>query len=253
LTTAGIEVKNNSGIVQITQDFYNFQLLATGSLTTAHDAAFSASSVESASVTVTGANPLCAFSCSALVTLGRVSNSGSSFTFYFLTPGSTHQTINYWIFDSANQVTVSDTFGLAIYRADASLAFHSSSKSMRVVDFYALSLPATTSSINDQEDISSWGPHTSTYTAGRTYAVVQSIMFRRTEKYNSIASYGPLAPGHKWMENSNMRGGASVSTNTVTFDINLLEQFHTDELNATAETYTQWGSLKWLVVDVTNY
>lgn len=152
---AGLQVFNDTGIVQIDQDWLNFALVEKGSVSLDTSLGGGWGNAYYGEFTRSGLiNPVVAFRANGDQAVSILNSvvSGANRTFRFVGLGG--ETVTWYLFDSVDVTGVTDNYGLEVFRADGARAFHSSVPCMRVAGQAtgaSLSLPA-----------------------GRDYAVVQS-------------------------------------------------------------------------------
>lgn len=250
MTTAGLQILNDSFTFQVDQTYKNQALVSKTSPTMTSASTFNPPNGYGCSVTITAVHPIVAFACSAPCCLYSASHSGSSFTFNFYAqdPGTGTPTITVYIFDDVDQATITDNFGLEVFDASGNRVFHSSQQPLRIVDGQAFADPddSTLPMIDP-------GPTSFTYTSGHSYAVIPSSAYVRNETYLSDTSYGSLPPGKSWYEDRQYKDGASVASNVVTLDVMTVTISHHSAGPADATTESAHGQLQWLIIDVTNY
>jgi hypothetical protein len=224
MPTAGLEIRNDSGYLLITQDYSSFQLKQKGSGTLT-STTFGAGTVGTASFTVTGLRyPVLAVSV-AYPNAFRVAtknNGGGSFTFYIYSAGaSTGTAYSYWLFDSADLASTSDRFGLEVFNASGQRVYHSSLGSMRIGGL-----------IN--------GSGVLNLTSGRTYAVAFSGFH---QQFQSIY-FAPLT-----YSNLNTFSAATINGPQVNLGTDVYESYVT----STQQAQTDIGTASIVVLDVTGY
>lgn len=251
----GFKCYSDGGTVQISEDYLCYAMTAKGSLTLTLDPTPHPNPVYQGSVTVTGTAPIIAIRAEQPCCVVGISNSGSTWTFN-LRGGVVTTPVDYYVFDeAANAPESSDNFGLKVWRADGSLAFHSSTKVLRAVDFIDLPEPSDGWDGDPIQDADAMVART--YEPGRLYAIIQVSACFAFEKYNSPLDHGPLPggfPPQKWMD---MRGWQSASFidngPNAYVGLSKFEDWYDWFISVEPQTRTRWGSLGFLVVDVTNY
>lgn len=232
----GAVVYNAAGTVQADSRWPNWVLRGKGSVAMTTDAGWTVGGILSATVTITADTPLLAFSCSANVCLLRATNSGTSYTYYFVNYGSpTGLTLYWWLFDKASSVPLTEDYGACFWDASGVMTWSSEQKPLRMVGVLT--------------DLTSPG----TYASERTYAVVQSNLFFHEQTKDEGLSYGPIAPGHKWATYRKVTGSARISSNVVTVEKQELESYGVDVLNSFVDVETTDGEVLYIAVDVTHY
>lgn len=134
----GIQVFGDSGYAQIDQDYSNFGLLASGSVSVAAPGdMYTSSTFTTISFPDTGVRPLIFVRSpanGAFVQLRELGNTFARFGlvtsngYYFYTSG----VLEYQIYAPVNHILSNDSYGMAIYRPDGQLSFHSGMNSMRI-------------------------------------------------------------------------------------------------------------------------
>lgn len=135
---AGIEVRNDAGVLQIDETYINFTLVSQGTATTSTfyytGGGSPGASVYYADVTVTGrTSPMLAIRSSAAVYIERISISGGSWTWRVLAASGV--SFDWFCFDLTPAGSL-DTFGLEVFNASGVRVFHSSQKPMRIAGEY---------------------------------------------------------------------------------------------------------------------
>lgn len=131
---AGLQVFNNSGIVQIDQDWLNFALVEKGSVGLNSALGGGWGSAYYGEFTRAGLiNPVVAFRANSdqRVSILNTLVSGSNRTFRFVGRGG--ETVTWYLFDSVDVSGISSGAGFEVYRGDGVRAFHSDVPPMRVV------------------------------------------------------------------------------------------------------------------------
>jgi hypothetical protein len=229
----GFEVTNTFGTYQVTQDYTCFGLRSKGSVTLTLDPATHPQPMYIGSVTIDGVNPVIAIQSPQFVSINRVANSGISWTFYFASRVSAGFTLNYFLFDKASEVPAPGSHGIAVYRADGSMAWHSDMKPLRLVAVQTTDGAAVS------------------FTAGRQYAVVQgSFQFR--ESLTDFTGTGNPG-GTKWMRLRLYQSSSKVVSNVVSTGAVNFETTTDYFDNSTAQYDDTYGQFMFWVVDVTNY
>lgn len=138
--TAGFQVFNNGGVLQIDENYVNLGLIATGQVTPSaptpdgHIAAF-----RMVEVGATGVAPIIAVRANYAVALGDVRQSGSTWTFRLCVNTTTDwdgTPLTYYIFDQVP--AVAHGVGLQVFRADGVCTFDSSYKYFNPVGAFTL-------------------------------------------------------------------------------------------------------------------
>lgn len=144
----GLFFKNDSGSIQIDENYKNVAFKSKSTLTLNGSGA--------GNFTISGTSPVIAYRSSSGVVLVHATSSGSDWTFYFRGPASA--SITYYVFDEPS----SDDSGapFVVYNASGEPTFNSNERYMRVVDFVETTVDGTSYS------------QTETYPSGKTYAVV---------------------------------------------------------------------------------
>lgn len=269
--TAGLQVFNDWGTVQLDQDYISFSMSAKGTLAMTGDPANHPQPMTVGQITVTGQNPIIAFlppppsaNGGAVHLLGR-SQSGSQFTFYFSCLGQQAFGLEYWVFDDAVMgMGAGESFGLQVYRADGSLAFDSGTKPLRIVGVVDLEPSATEPS--GQIVVPS----------GRKYAAVQgSMAIAFSHTFHSWRTGGggsgpPLeipddpgggGPGNppsdadgQWMTDRSFHSTASTGFDgSLDCGMTKFEEFVGLHGLSETDSSTVYGDLMFWAVDVTNY
>lgn len=259
---AGFEVINDGGHLQITEAYMSFGLLSKGTVSMTLDAAYTASPVRTGSLTIAATNPICAIgTSSAYVSVYRTSYSAGNWTFYFRCAATSNFSLNYWLFDNSNVVmsTITDNFGVQVFRSDGTTAFHSSMKPLKVVDITTVTIPQSntvTSSVPTYEGVY---VSTKTLTAGRTYATVFGSMCTGYEKINvGFTKYGTpppaggFGPGNHWNDINYYDSATKVTSNTIEVGFYPFSKTY-DYDNGLVDVQFAFGALQFWTLDVTNY
>lgn len=152
--SAGLEIYNQAGVLQISQDNKNFHLRQKGSV--ACNTAWTSGGLTKYTATITyagGTAPMIAIATDDGTALGRAcvyeqTLSGSTWTFKVVCLNA-GQVVDYWIFDAGIAPAV--TVGLEVFNAAGELAYHTELGPLRIA-----------------------GAVGDTLAAGRDYAVIQS-------------------------------------------------------------------------------
>lgn len=135
---AGIEVRNDAGVLQIDETYINFTLVSQGSGTVSTfyytGGGSPGASVYYTDVTVTGrSSPMLAIRSASAMYVERISISGGSWTWRILSANGA--TFDWFCFDLTPAGSL-DTFGLEVFNASGVRVFHSSQKPMRIAGEY---------------------------------------------------------------------------------------------------------------------
>lgn len=253
--TVGIQVFNDTGTIQIDDNYSCFGVSDAGTCTLVTDSAPHPQPVSIGTVTVDGICPVIALRAGVPTCVVGVTNSGSSWTFHLRAFGSGPIFVPYYIFDTAGEAReTTDVIGMAIYRADGELAFHTAMPMMRIIDFNNMAEPPAgwTGTTVDE----SLYQETHGYVSGRNYGVIQSTFFFRQEMYNSpehedIA--GPPDPGWKWMTSKSYQSASWVSGGDVNIGLFVFETFIGQQPVSSVESATDDGDLCFMMVDITEF
>jgi hypothetical protein len=229
---AGIQIFNDSGVLQIDETYINYVLISKGTATTNQSSpnySWSSRPVYYVEITATGRTaPMIALKASQGAEVFVVNGSVSSGTWKWrIVGGANNVSFDYYIFDVAPVST--DTFGVAIYNAAGDPVFHSSQKPLRVGGVFESEgtiLPYGTSF--NQSD----------FGAGRTWAGVQ---LASGNGENEIEEGDDTR--YAWWEgvftHANGLGVGGIYTRLVS--------------GSGDGVVSPWNLSKWLAVDVTNY
>jgi hypothetical protein len=232
--TAGIQIVNENSVIQIDQDYKNLVMVAKGSVTT------TGALPTTADISVTANNPVIAFVSSVPVCVTRMQSSGTSWIYRVATFGAA-ATVDYYVFDTPELVTVSDTFGIEVRKADGSLAWHSSMKTLKVVAFLEVPVP----NVNDNDA----GSDSVSLPGGKTYAIVPANQIFKSFTDLSIVQDPFLPPGYHNYDNWTYFSCVQSST----LELTTREISHTTFEDNVDPVNSQWGQAVALVIDVTYY
>ncbi len=231
----GLKIYNDSGIKQIDENFKNFVLVKAGSVTCSTSQSSGGVTKYYASISLTNAvNPLIALKCSDSYGICPyfASISGTTWTFIIFTRNS-GVTVNYWIFDEIASVT--ETAGLTIFKADGSVAYHSSKYPLRIVGGLGA------------------------YTSGRSYAVIQNDPgFFNINTDNGIVPTREKIPGDPpWEEERYYQYHAYLRTSVVSDNVTSTNTFTWENYETQGYDFHQYpfdyNNTQFLTVDVTNF
>ena len=224
MTTAGLQVNNDSNQVLIDENNKNYQLKTSGSGTCSTSQTSGGKTRYYTSITITSVTaPLFAIgntSGSAAVSLYFIGVSGSDWTFTVMS-ATNGATFDYWVFDVATSSP--ENFGLEVYTAAGALAFHSGLKPLRIVDILTEA---------DGGD---------TYTSGRSYAVIQNQSGWRWTKIDFLTGTQYTA----FLSAFSVTSGNVVSVGAMLYENFLMAGVHVDDSYTGEDT-------QFIVVDVTN-
>ncbi|TDJ77236.1 hypothetical protein E2H86_08625 [Pseudomonas putida] len=129
MAEAGLQVFNNSNILQIDSKYRNYSFYTKGTLVTSAAGGLGGQG----SVTITGRTyPVIAFrSTSGMVGIHSVTRSGTSYTVLFQGNSRT-AALEYWVFDVPPTSSIAGA-GLEVYTETGALAFSSAFKYMNVI------------------------------------------------------------------------------------------------------------------------
>lgn len=171
--TYGAEFLNEDYVLQINDNFFNYYVLQSGSQATS---AISGAGSGVAALTyctswlvvsVTGINPIIAFSCPNEAFLYSVTQSGSLFTFYIATFSPIGTNTKYYVYDTV-PAAITAGYGMEVYNSSGQVTYSSSRKYFRAVETIQGNF------LWSPFGGSPWNNSTYTYPAGRDYAVIQS-------------------------------------------------------------------------------
>jgi hypothetical protein len=161
--TAGFQVFNSSGVLQIDENYANLALISQGQVTPNTPVPGSIyTEIQMAEVTVTGHSPIIAVRANYGVTLSRVTPNGSSWTFRLcVNKFISYQNgsyvdfdgtpISYYVFDIV-QSPVAHGVGLQVFRGDGVCTFDSNYKYFLPVIAYTLPAPPAYEEANAVRD-----------------------------------------------------------------------------------------------------
>lgn len=259
---AGLQVFNDSGTIQVDQDYISFSMSAKGTLSMARDPDLHPQFMAIGQVTVAGANPIIAFlpPTGGLIGVNLLSRRqvGNQFTFYFRAKTGGSFNLDYWIFDSAGYgVGGGQNFGLQIFKADGTIAFDSGTKPIRIAG--VIDLVATNSAASGSVAIP----------AGKTYAIVQgsfALGFTQTfdgwqtdqEGQIELPQEGqpdPPSPNviGQYMDCRSNHSAASRDATNIYGGMSEFEQFRATGGIGEPDLDVVYGDLMFWAVDVTNY
>lgn len=167
--TAGLQVRNNAGVLQVDETYVNYVLVASGTSSGATlwyaGGGSNPPAVYYTDITVTGRTaPMIAIRAGFGVVVLRATVSGGTWTWRILRNGTSN--FDWFVFDLAS-VESAATFGLEVFNASAQRVYHSSQKPLRVAGEFGYG-------DGDGFAIDSVPP---VYlTAGRSYAIVHLSM-----------------------------------------------------------------------------
>jgi hypothetical protein len=222
----GIQVKNDSSIFQIDENYKNFQLTNASSGTTSNNYNDGSYNYYYYDYTITNAvNPIIALYCAnRYVVVIAITKSGATWTFR-IASGFNDASINIYIFDVTT--TSPHNYGLQIFNSAAELVYHSGNKPFRIVDYI-------------QVDVSN--PHT--YTSGRTYAT--AFLYPGFQQDGYV-----VEKGHK-VEFTYYGGAKNNSPHVIDFT-NAAIQLSTIHTYGFDPVFTYYQPGLALVIDITNF
>lgn len=230
---AGLQVYNQSnGLIQIDQNYKTWGVRTNGSSGswTSTTGYYYGSTMYYIDITVTATTPMLALSCENDVTIINISNSGSSWTWRILC-NLNDKTLYWWVFDTQDNISIADNYGLEIFDDTGARVYHSTSKPLRVVG----------------------GGASGTFTGsvGRTYAAIICNAFRSTTYYPAENDYGPNSPGKSWFEWTDAISGINISGTIVNYGAVDWAVGHNEFTVQPADV--SYGQKSFIIVDVTNY
>lgn len=230
--TAGIQIFNNAGVVQIDEAFINYVLISKGTATTNQGSpnySFSSRPVYYVEITATGRTaPMIALKAAKGAEVFVVNGSVSGDTWKWrVVSGYNGGSFDYYIFDLAP--VSADTSGVAVFNAAGDPVFHSSQKPLRVGGVYTSEgLIFTYYTDLNQAD----------FGAGRTWAGVQLFIGNgeneQEEEFNTRYAWWEGVYSH-----ANGIGVGGILTRLVS--------------GSGDGVVNPWNLSVWLAVDVTNY
>jgi len=231
--TAGVLIYNDSGYIQITEQFANFVLLTKGTVNLDGTAWTNSSGGGTwvcgshAQISVansSGFPPLIAIQCATEVIVFGANLVGANWVFDIVSVyGTAHtDTITWYAFGPTPNV-IPANYGLEVFKADGTLAFHSTYGPIRITA--ALTAAGTT-----------------TMTAGRSCALLMA--------QTSITCSGELPIGPNWSRSWN---GTNIKTSSNTGTVNQFQYcLSTNTVHFGTPGVTS-GAVVVLAIDVTNY
>ena len=222
---AGLQIFNESGTIIVSEAFKNYHLIEKGTFVIP---AGDSTTGGSFSFTRTGRTfPVLAIRASVLVGSSEQVVSGGSLTRAFYTKiNSSSTTVEFWLFDVLS--TPPATFGLEVYNSLGQLTYASGQAPMRVVGDVLMSGYTNTSE---------------TFSAGRTYASVQS--------FSGLAQDNTEGPPDFFVTKG-LLGMASWSGTTITCKRNFTDTI-TGQFDEDIPGFSyEFQPPRWLIIDVTN-
>ena len=176
---AGLVVRRDGGVVQVSSNDYTMQLSSYGSLILTPGSALGYQQMTYGSVTVAGVNPVLAFRAQdgRRINMHRITRSGGQTTFFFRSPSSNPVGLIYWAFDTAKEGSLYDTDAALVLKDESGVkAFDSRAHVLNIVDVVTqpnpTGFPPDDDDFRDLIDLSSMQAISTP--AGRTYAVIQA-------------------------------------------------------------------------------
>lgn len=125
----GLQVYNNSGILQIDSSYRNFSITSSGVAT-----AGTGGLVRRVNITINGENPILAFRSTTGATATAIGKSGNTFTYQIMiyAPSGFDPNVYWWAFDNSNSPEYSH--GLHVYNASGLLCYDSSKKYFKMLN-----------------------------------------------------------------------------------------------------------------------
>lgn len=172
----GLRIFNEAGAPQANSDIFPLGISEANNLTLVDDGGTHPQPMVVGSITVTGTNPVVAFlpPVGAYISEERVSNSGSTFTFYFRCKSRNAINMAYWVFDVPTRALKDPTLsaaGIRAYDQNGVLSFDAATSNFRIVGFLDPSVPTNTT---PGEGMLYESTSEITVPPGKTYALVQS-------------------------------------------------------------------------------
>lgn len=220
----GIQVYNDSGILQIDGTFRNLSLISTGSIL-CNNTSTEIPATYGDVVVPNSTSPLLAFpGIGNGVTCTVISVSGSNRTFRVFYEGNVSVTIPYYVFDVPDSTPT--TFGLQVYNSSGQLCFDAAKKYMRVLDFYTNN-PVFPNSVSK------------TY-PGKTVALIPTTYSR------GVVGVIPMPTRYQW----SVAWGRIIGSNQL--DLHFGSVFIST--SGSGDPLTGGNPQNgWLVIDITNY
>lgn len=258
----GFEVINDGGHLQVTQAYMSFGLLSKGIVSMTLDAAYTASPVRTGTLTVTATNPICAIgTSSAYVSVYRTSYSAGNWTFYFRCAAASNFSLNYWLFDNSNVVmsSITDNFGVQVFRSDGTTAFHSSMKPLKIVDISTIAITQNNTVASSVASYEGLYVSTKTLTAGKTYATVAGSLATGSEtinvgftKYGAPPPAGGFEPANHWNDINYYDSATKITSNVIETGFYPYSKTY-DYGNGVVDLQFAFGAIQFWILDVTNY
>lgn len=174
----GLEIFSEAGSLQVSSEQVSFGVSAYGTVILRADNMSHPQPQVVGSISVTGDNPLLATRClTGSVSVERVSNSGSSYTFYLRAQASGSLAVQYWVYDTAAKSLKDPTLtsaGVQVFDDFNVLTFDAAMPVMRVVDIIDITMPQAIPGFNGGYNGGAYQTTQDIYVpSGKTYAVIQ--------------------------------------------------------------------------------
>ncbi len=224
MTTGGLQVINDSGTIQIDQNYYNFMLYSKSTATTTLINTGTSTVIYGTTITVpTTKNPQIFFGVnSAYLSVGHRTVSGGSTSFQVYSNVAT--TFTYYVFVTDPAQVADSGYGLQVFREDGSLVFDARNRFLRFENVFQIAFGSTSFPLSP---------------AGKTYAA--ALSFSRTSA--AIVSSVPFTQVGIFLDFSRLL------TNSVS-----VASFHINRFPGQASFSPQFTEPPQLIVaDVTNY
>lgn len=220
----GFQTKNEAGFVTVDADYRNLVLRqkVTGTFTTQQiQYGLVFLDIDRKQITITNAtNPICFIYTDATAAFVEINITGSTYTWTITS--NTNGNFSAYIFDVP--VTASNGHGIKVYDESADLVFDSENKYMKVIDYFSLTIPSTTTT-----------NHVRTYNNSGTYAVGVS------------SPNGGYAPRFNLID---MNGISCSSTSITIKERDVLDSIQA--VDGMGEMFSP-ASVAYMVIDVTGY
>jgi hypothetical protein len=221
----GLQVINDDNIVQIDQDYFNYSLVRTGSVSLTTSFGPVSTLFYNGTPNYTGSAPIIAFrSSDNPVSFYRAIVTGNTYSYFFLGPFGVE--VQYWIFDKVEFTNYTlDSFGLEVRNSLGDVVYHSSVPVIRV------------------SGVQSSDSNPVTYPSGKSYAVLQSALVWNTEQ--TIAEFGEFTYRYR----STVMAPTFITDNILGSTLVTVEDYYTD-LGSEVSSFSP--PCQFVLIDITN-
>jgi hypothetical protein len=242
MTTAGLAIYNDSGVLQIDEANANLVLRYAGQATTA---LVSGGQWCTVAFTITASTPVVAISSPDVPAFATVRHiSGTSWEVSITSQGTTARTIQWYVFDKAPAVTSSITVGFQVFDSSGELVYSSDQRICRIKQ---LKISSNYDATGDNLPA-----NPTTLTSGRTYAVAA---IKLATHHTQVYFDNPFPGTYRYTYTFGALG-SRVAANVISYGMCYLQNgslLSSGLPNPAGAVNRVYRNCAFLMIDVTNY